>query len=188
MSAIERLRRNMACDAPVAIDSATGRRGPRIAGRTAVLMLALGSGAIATTGVGYAYWQTTGSGSNSSTSGSISITIPTAPAAVTGLYPGATKAITITVRNPATSNSAVKLTGATAGTTSITAPGSVSTGTDCSAGSVSIDPASVTPQSATVAPGDTGTISANVKMDLNAGNKCQGATFSVPFTATAKVG
>lgn len=155
----------------------------RLASRAAVVGIAVATGVIGTTGVGYAYWRTTGTGTGTATTGTASITVPTA-VTVSGLYPGASKPVTLTVKNTSAS-APVTLQDALATKTELILAASAS-GSACDANSVTFTKTAL-PASAIPAAG-TGDVLGNVTMDSPAGNQCQGATFTVSVSITGKVG
>jgi len=132
-------------------------------------------------GTAYAVWSSTGTGSGTATARS-SLSLTGTLSSVTGLYPGATLSVTVTVVNP--NPFPVKVTAVTGGTVTTTTSGCTTTGVAFTNQTTSnglgasgfIVPAN---SAGTALPGTT------VTMDNTSLNACQGATFTVPVTLTA---
>ena len=144
--------------------------------------VATGGMVIAATGIGLAYWSSQGSGTGTATTGTATISLPTTPATVSGLYPGASITnvqVTLTNTSPAAS---VLLKTLNAGTTTVDSghSGCTNAGVSFSANSI--------PTTVISANGGTITVTGTVAMSTTAPNACQGATFTIPITATAQAG
>jgi len=130
-------------------------------------------------GIAFAAWTTTGTGSGSATAGSAGSLTVTGGSAVTGLFPTGSKDVTVTVTN--NSPYKVAMDTITAGTTTVTG----NTGT-CTASVVSTVNKSgltdVLDASGGAAPSHAYTFT--FTMTNSAEDGCQGATFSIPFTAS----
>jgi hypothetical protein len=134
---------------------------------TGATVLAVGGG------VAWAAWSSTGSGSGSATSTTSANSTISPDASGGALYPGAAKTFTVKVSNP--NDYPVVVDTISAGTSEATASG-------CAAGTVTSD--LVSGPSGTIAPHATGTYSLTAHMAADAGNLCQGQTFTLPLTAT----
>lgn len=130
-------------------------------------------------GVAFASWTTTGTGSGAATAGTAgSLTIAQKGATVTGLFPAGTKDVTITVTNAAQYK--VKVQSVSPGTVSVDAAHS-----GCTASVVSTTAQTGLSDVLDVTgAGASHDYTFTVGMDNTASDACQGATFTIPFTAS----
>jgi hypothetical protein len=142
--------------------------------RRATVIAGVGAAALAG-GVAFAAWTSTGSGTGSVTS-TTSVNSTISPdGSGNPLYPGGSTSFTVKIDNP--NSYAVSVTSISAGSSGATG----STGS-CAAGSVTSDAASN--PSGTIAAGGSADYTLTAHMNGNAADGCQGATFSLPLTAT----
>lgn len=143
----------------------------KISKRSAVVLGA--AGAVIVAGVAYAAWTSTGAGSGSVTSTtSVNSTIGSDTTG-TPLYPGAAKTFTVTINNPNAYPVVVN---------SISAGSSTATAGGCAAGTVTS--AAVNNPGSTIAAGGNAVYTLTATMSGTATDACQGATFTLPLTAT----
>lgn len=130
-------------------------------------------------GVAFASWTTTGTGSGAATAGSAGSLTVTGGSGVTGLFPTGTKTVSVTVSN--NSPYKVAMDTITAGTTTVTG----NSGT-CTASVVSTtDKSGLTDVlDASGGPAPSKVYTFTFAMTNAAEDGCQGATFSIPFTAS----
>jgi hypothetical protein len=135
--------------------------------------------AVACAGTADAYWSGHGSGNGSGATGTIALTASVTT--VSGLYPGATVPVTVTLKNTST-----------AGNLSITALSQSGSTTIQTAGKGSCDPSVVSftvgvLPVGTLSPNQTAAATGSVTMSTAAADGCQGTTFSIPLIATGKL-
>jgi len=134
---------------------------------------------LAGAGVAFAYWTSTGQGTGSAATGTV--TLSASVTGVSGLYPGASVPASVVLTNDNTSNTAMKIQSVTAGTTSVSGgKGS------CDPSVVTFTPTTTLPTTTSTAPGADFTVDGNVTMTMAAADGCQGASFSIPLTATGR--
>lgn len=150
----------------------TGRR--RIVLSTGLAgVLVLGSAGLAS-----AYWRTTGSGGGSSQAAA-DLALSASSVSASGLYPGASKAVSVTVTaTGGTVGSPVTVTGVTPGTATVSGDGAGS----CPGNAVSFAVTSTLPRTGTGSVVLNGTVS----MSSSAANSCQNSTFLIPLTVNGK--
>jgi hypothetical protein len=149
--------------------------------RTAVLVAAVAGAVVLPSGIAEAYWRTAGTGTGSAAGGSIGpLLAQTATAAGSTLVPGGTGTLVVRVTNP--NPVAVTVTGVGANGPA-TASGGLGT---CTSFVVTVKtPTAGLP--ATIPAGTTVSLALSDGVELtSAQNGCQGATFSVPVTATGR--
>lgn len=149
----------------------TGRR--RMALSTGLAgVLVLGSAGLAS-----AYWRTTGSGGGSSQAAT-DLVLSASPVSVTGLYPGASQTVTVTVTaSGGTAGKPITVTGVTPGTASVTGGSG-----GCALNAVTFAVTSGLPKTGTGSVVLNGTVS----MSTGAANGCQSSTFLIPLTVNGK--
>lgn len=130
-------------------------------------------------GIAFAAWTSTGTGSGSATAGSDQGLTVTGGTTVTGLFPTGSKDVTVTVTN--NNDYKAVMDTITAGATTVTG----NTGT-CTATVVStVDKSGLTDVlDAAGGANDSVDYTFAFSMTNSAEDGCQGATFSIPFTAT----
>lgn len=143
------------------------------AGTTAVALLATASLGITATAA-YAAWSVSGSATTTARAASVTA-LGVTVSAPTGLFPGATRAVTITVTN--TNEFPVKL--LTAGLSGVTSNAGTCAGTNLTLGTVS----GTLP---TLAPGASDSLSTSVSLVNDAANACQGVTFSLTASVSGE--
>jgi hypothetical protein len=136
--------------------------------------------AVACAGTADAFWASTGHGSGTSTTSTISLSANVTT--ISGLYPGATIPVSVTLKNTSTSGALTISALSQAGATTIQTAGKGS----CNAAVVSFSPATL--PSGTLAPNQTGIATGSVTMTTAAADGCQGTTFSIPLIANGKLG
>lgn len=145
--------------------------------RGAIVAMGAALAAVACTGTADAYWSGAGSGSGSAATATMSLSAGVT--SITGLYPGATVPVTVTLTNTSTQGSLTITALTQAGTATIQTPGNGA----CT-------PTVVTFASGTlpsgIAPNQSASATGSVTMTTAAANGCQGAVFAIPLTATAK--
>jgi hypothetical protein len=127
-------------------------------------------------GIAYAAWSQTGAGTGTAAAGTI------APLGAVGtigstLYPGGSATLTVTVSNP---------NGRPVTVTSVALTGTVTASAGCTTSGVTVSlPATV---SVTVPAGGSApvTLTNAVSMSTSSTSDCQGATFTVPLSATGR--
>ncbi|HEX3898949.1 MAG TPA: hypothetical protein VHW74_07235 [Mycobacteriales bacterium] len=149
------------------------RRGPLAAMGAAII-------AVACTGTAKAYWSGHGTGAGTGATGTISLNASVT--VVSGLYPGATVPVSVTLKNTSA-----------AGNLTITALSQSGATTIQTAGKGSCNPSVVTfavgaLPSGALAPNQTGTATGSVTMTTAAADGCQGTTFAIPLIANGKLG
>ena len=162
----------------------TGRPGRKAVRRRAVALV--GSVAIlmgVAAGSAWAYWSTSGSGSGSAKAGSpTAVTVDAAAGSPsTGLVPGGSADLVLTLDNP--NGSAVTIVGvAQKGTANVVG------GSGCTAANAGVSVRSQTRLSVPVAPGTGVTVHVpnGVSMSGSSDGGCQGASFHVPVTVTVQ--
>ena len=168
--------------------------GSRRMKRTTVI--GIGVAALMVAGVAFAAWTSTGSGNGSATSGTSANSAIVTATAGSGLYPGASKSLVVTVDNP--NPYPVVVTRINAGTSNAVGP----TGSVCIAGSV--DTAvlgdgtnAITPDGGSTSdnkiaakpatgPNFTRSYTLTVTMEADASDFCKSQTFTIPLTASLK--
>lgn len=153
----------------------------RYVGRSATAGVATVLGLALTSGVALAFWSTSGSGSGTATARS-SLNLTGTLSSVTGLYPGGSLAVTVTVANP--NPFPVKVTAVTGGTVTTGASGCTTTGVAYTNQTTSNG---LGASGFTVPANSAGTAlpATTVTMDNTSLSACQGATFTVPVTLAA---
>jgi predicted ribosomally synthesized peptide with SipW-like signal peptide len=126
-------------------------------------------------GIAFAAWTATGTGTGTVKAGN-DAGLTVSGGSVSGLYPTGSQDVTVTVTNDNPYPVAV----------SSVAVGAITNDKSCSNTGVttSSKPALTDRLAPTGITGDSKSYTFTVTMDANADNACQGATFTVPFTAT----
>lgn len=153
--------------------SATTQRAATVAMGAAIIAVAL-------TGTAKAYWSRGGTGTGTGSTGTISLTATVT--AVSGLYPGATVPVNVTLKNTSPSGNLAVTALSQSGTATIQTAGKGS----CSASVVTFTVGTL--PSGTLAPNQTGTATGTVTMTTAAADGCQGTTFAIALIATGKLG
>jgi hypothetical protein len=130
------------------------------------------------TGSAYAYFTSSGHGSGTASTGTVALT--TTVTAGSGLYPGGSIGVTVTLNNTSS--------GAALTITSLTQNG---TATVQTTGKGTCDPSVVAFTTGTlpgspISAGQHANVSGTVSMTTAAADGCQGTTFSIPLQATGK--
>lgn len=132
---------------------------------------------IAIGGTTHAYWTSPTPGSGAGATGTTTVAISATTSGVSGLYPGASVPVAVTVKNNSTT-AGVKITSLVqSGATVIQTPGK---GT-CNAGVVSFTAGTL--PSGTLAAGQSTTAPGTVQMTAAAADGCQGTTFAITLLA-----
>jgi hypothetical protein len=134
---------------------------------------------VAGAGTADAYWSGHGGGTGSGTSGTIALTASVTT--VSGLYPGATVPVTVTLKNTSTVGNLSITALSQSGATAIQTAGKGS----CSPSVVSFTVGTL--PSGTIAPNQTAAATGSVTMTTAAADGCQGTTFSIPLIATGRL-
>jgi hypothetical protein len=145
--------------------------------RSAIVALGAALVMVASAGTADAYWKSTGSGTG--TASTSTVTISATVTGVTGLYPGSSVPVTVTLKNTSATAGATILTLTQSGSTTIQTAGKGS----CTASVVSFTLGTL--PSGRLSPGQSGNATGTVSMTTAAADGCQGTTFAVPLTATA---
>ena len=144
--------------------------------RTLNRVLVVGTTAAALTGAGVAFaaWTSTGTGTGTATAGTAKALTVTA-GSPSGLYPSGTVTMPVTVTN--TNSYKVQL-------DSIDFVDATASAAGCSASTVTSAGSSY--QGVVIAPGGSVTKELPVSMSVNAEDACQGAAFTLRYSATAR--
>lgn len=145
--------------------------------RRATTVVAFAAPALLVTNLAYAAWSVQGQGTGSAaatTSQDMTVKL----AEVSGLYPGASQTVTMTVGNP--NPFPVEITGITFGEVTTTAEGCTTHGVSFAGASQQVVPASQGETAGTV------DVDVTVKMDNTSVDGCQGATFTTTVTVSGQ--
>jgi hypothetical protein len=144
----------------------------RTATRRTAIVAATVAG-LAVTGVAFAAWTSTGTGTATATAGHAQNLVVDGADDVTGLFPTGSVTVPVTVTNP--NPYKVKL-------SSLTFDSATTTKAGCDASVVTAP--SQSPTNELAANNGSATIDVTVSMSNAAANECQGAAFTLNFTAT----
>ena len=146
--------------------------------RGAVVVLGAAIIAVAGAGTAAAYWKGAGTGSATTATGTTSLTATVTP--VSGLYPGASVPVTVTVKNTSAAASLKVTSLSQAGATTVQTAGK---GT-CNATVVSFTAGTL--PTTVMAPNQTLAVPGTVSMTAAAADGCQGTTFAIPLIANGR--
>jgi hypothetical protein len=146
--------------------------------RGAIVALGAAIVAVGCTGAAQAYWSAPGAGTGTAASGTVSLTATVTP--VSGLYPGSSIPVSVTLKNTSAAGG-LSVTGLSqAGSTTIqTAGKGTCTPSVVSFTAGTLPTGSIAPNQTTAAPG-------TVTMTAAAADGCQGATFAIPLIANGR--
>lgn len=152
--------------------SARTQRGAIIAMGAAII-------AVGSAGTADAYWSSTGTGTGTTSTGTVSLTA--ALTASSGIYPGATVPVSVTLKNTSAGGAMTIISLSQSGAATIQTSGKGA----CNPSVVSFT--SGTLPSGSIAPNQTAVATGSVTMTAAAADGCQGATFSIPLIASGTV-